>query len=79
MMNVAIASDIVSLYHRTLVHSSSVILDAANINPSLLTLVGKGVLLFYLMELDKTEKDDIEVDIMQFLTNTATDSTTGKQ
>ena len=54
----SIATDIPTLYHKTLVHSSSVILDAANINPALLSLVGHGELLFRLMELEITEIDD---------------------
>lgn len=69
--NVSIASDITTLYHKTLVHSSSVILDAANINPALLSLVGHGELLFRLMELERTEIDDSEKDIMDFLTKNA--------
>lgn len=71
LMNVSIASDIVILYHKTLIHSSTIILDAANINPSLLTLIGRGALLFQLMELDKTEIDDIETEAIQFLTKSA--------
>ena len=68
LTNVSIASDIVTLYHKTLVHSSTVILDAANINPALLSLVGHGALLFNLMELDKTEIDYCEKEIVDFLT-----------
>mgnify|MGYP007101914403 CR=1 FL=1 len=68
LTNVSIASDIVTLYHKTLVQSSSVILDAANINPAVLTLVGNGALLFDLMELQRTEIDDSEKEIMEFLT-----------
>lgn len=68
LSNVSIATDILILYHKTLVHSSSIILDAANINPSLLSLVGNGALLFKLMELDKTEINESEKDILDFLT-----------
>ena len=71
LTNVSIASDITTLYHKTLVHSSSVIFDAANINPALLSLVGNGALLFKLMELERTEIDDSEKDILGFLTKNA--------
>ncbi len=66
--NVSIATDILTLYHKSIVHSSSVILDAANINPALLSLVGNGALLFKLMELVKTEINESEIDIIDFLT-----------
>lgn len=69
MTNVAIATDILTLYHKTMVHSSSVIFDAAGVDPSLLTLVGHGVSLFKLMELEKSEVDNIEIDIVRFLTS----------
>ncbi len=67
--NISIASDIVELYHKTIIHSSSVILDVTSINPAELTLVGRGALLFNLMELEKTEIDDVETEVMNFLTN----------
>lgn len=68
LTNVSIATDILTLYHKTLIHSSTVILDAANINPALLSLVGNGTMLFNLMELQKTEVDVCEKDILDFLT-----------
>lgn len=49
--NIAVASDIFSLYRRSLVYSKSAILDAAGINPSELQIAGYGALLFNLMEL----------------------------
>ena len=69
--NVSIATDILTLYHKTLVHSSAVIMDAANIKPALLSLVGIGALLFNLMELQNTEIDNSEKEIMDFLTKNA--------
>lgn len=68
LSNVTIASDIHSLYVRSIVHSSDVIFDAATINPSKITLVGYGALLFKLMELDKSEIDDTELEIIRFMT-----------
>lgn len=68
LTNVSIASDITTLYHKTILHSSEVIFDAANINPAMLSLVGHGALLFTLMELDKTEIDYSEKEIVDFLT-----------
>lgn len=68
LTNVAIASDILNLYHKTFIQSSNVIFDAANIIPQKLSLVGNGALLFNLMELQKTDINDCEKDIIDFLT-----------
>lgn len=67
--SVGIASDIVDLYRRSLVHSGSVMLDAGGINPSTLSLVGYGALLFNLMGLSKEPffNEDMS-DIYGFLT-----------
>lgn len=69
LINVTIASDILILYHKSLVHSSEAILDAAGIKPSRLSLVGRGAHLFNLMELSKVENDDVEKAVMDFLTS----------
>lgn len=49
--NIAVASDVYSLYRRSLLYSKSTILSAAGINPSELQIAGYGALLFNLMEL----------------------------
>ena len=62
-----IATEIFDLYRRTLIHSSEALLDAAAINPSKLTLVGYGELMFELMELDGMKDDTICSEIIQFM------------
>lgn len=66
--NVAVASDIFSLYKNSLVYSRSVIFDAAGINPSELYIGGYGALLFNMMELGNMLYDDKEAtSIYEFL------------
>lgn len=67
---ISIATDIYELYHRGLVHSSSVIMDVAGINPSLLELQGNGALLFNLMELANMEMNFEFPDVYNFLVDT---------
>lgn len=62
-----IATEIFDLYRRTLIHSSEALLDAAAINPSKLTLVGYGSLMFELMELDEIRGDPICTEIVEFM------------
>jgi hypothetical protein len=62
-----IATEIFDLYKRTLIHSSEALLDAAAINPSKLTLVGYGSLMFELMELDEIRGDPICTEIVEFM------------
>lgn len=63
-----IATEVFDLYRRTLVHSSEALLDAAAINPSKLTLVGYGSLMFELMELNEIKGDPICAEIVEFMT-----------
>lgn len=63
-----IATEIFDLYRRTLIHSSEALLDAAAINPSKLTLVGYGSLMFELMELNEIKGDPICSEIIEFMT-----------
>lgn len=62
-----IATEIFDLYRRTLIHSSEGLLDAAAINPSKLTLVGYGSLMFELMELNEMKGDAICAEIVEFM------------
>lgn len=64
---VTIATEIFDLYRRTLLQSSEALLDAAAINPSKLTLVGYGSLMFELMELRGIEGDAICSEIIEFM------------
>lgn len=64
---VTIATEIFDLYRRTLLHSPEALLDAAAINPSKLTLVGYGSLMFELMELGDIKGDIICSDIIEFM------------
>ena len=63
-----IATEVYDLYRRTLIHSSEALLDAAAINPSKLTLVGYGSLMFELMELNEIKGDPISTEIVEFMT-----------
>lgn len=69
--NVAIAAEIFDLYRMSVLGSSQVILDAAGINPSTLTVVGYGAHLYNLMDLGNMEPDpeliEIQASIMLFL------------
>lgn len=69
--NVAIAAEIFDLYRMSILGSSQVILDAAGINPSTLTVVGYGAHLYNLMDLGSMEPDpeliEIQASIMLFL------------
>lgn len=62
-----IATEVFDLYRRTLIHSSEALLDAAAINPSKLTLVGYGSLMFELMELNEIMGDPICSEIVLFM------------
>lgn len=63
-----IATEVFDLYRRTLIHSSEALLDAAAINPSKLTLVGYGSLMFELMELNEIKSEPICAEIVEFMT-----------
>lgn len=63
-----IATEVFDLYKRTLIHSSEALLDAAAINPSKLTLVGYGSLMFELMELNEIKDEPICAEIVEFMT-----------
>lgn len=73
-----IATEIFDLYRRTLIHSSEALLDAAAINPSTLTLVGYGSLMFELMELNEINGDPICPEIVEFMTGMGRDNGTQK-
>lgn len=62
-----IATEFYDLYRCTLLHSSEALLDAAAINPSKLTLVGYGSLMFELMELNEIDGDAICSEIIEFM------------
>lgn len=67
--DMSIAADIFDLYRRSLLISSSAILDAASFTPSLLVIQGMGELLFRYMELDALSSDDISDSVITFLVN----------
>lgn len=66
--NISIASEILELYHKTIVSSKNVLLDAAGINPSELKIVGNGALLLNMMELLTTIPYEDCTEIVKFLT-----------
>ena len=66
--NISILTEICDLYRKGIVHSSTIIFDAASINPSKLVLAGVGGQLYQLMELDKVPLDDIALKIIATLT-----------
>ncbi len=67
IQTMTIATEIFDLYRRTLIHSSEALLDAAAINPSKLTLVGYGSLMYELMELNEIKDDAICSEIIEFM------------
>lgn len=65
--NVSLASDIFDLYQRSVLFSNNAILDAAGINPSVLSIGGYGALLYNLMELANIPNDELTFEIITFL------------
>ena len=67
--DMSIAAEIFDLYRMSLLISRTAILDAASFTPSLLVMNGMGELLFRYMELQSASADEVEQEIIVFLTN----------
>ena len=65
--NISILTETLDLYRRSVIHSGSVIFDVGSINPSELFLVGVGVQLYTLMELNNHAFDELASAISRVL------------
>lgn len=63
--NNSVLTEVLDLYRKGIIHSSTVIFDVASINPSELIVAGVGLKLYNLMELENFPFDQVSLSVSQ--------------